>query len=108
RTVFSTFATPTTGTVRYQISVGGTLVFDGPVNATFNPGINGSSIAISTSAAIPSGTYTFTTVANAQGQSVSSSMTFTIAGGAAPNLSPLVQPNEKFMIWRDGVEQQRP
>jgi hypothetical protein len=108
RAVYSTFAAPTTGTVRYQILSGGTLVFDGPVNATFNPGTNGSSIGISTSATIPAGTYTFTTVATAQGQTSTSSTTFTIAGGVAPNLNPLVQPNEKPLIWSDGIEQVRP
>jgi hypothetical protein len=103
RTVYSTFAAPTTGTVRYQLSANGGVIFDNLVNTTFNPGTNGSFIAIGTPASIPSGTYTFTTIASAQGQSSTSSMTFTIAGGQVPSLSPFAQPNDGKPNVTEGI-----
>jgi hypothetical protein len=88
RAVYSTFAAPTPGTLHYQIPEFG---FDAPVNTTFNPGMNVNFIGITTTDTIPTGQFTLTTVANAGGQSSSSSTPFSITGPPVPHASTTVE-----------------
>ncbi len=102
REIYSTFAAPVSGTVRYQIiNPQGSVVFDAPVDATFNPGTNVSFILITLSGSAQPGTYTLTTIANAQGQSSSSSTSFGIAGGVAPSINAVSQAGDKNLILID-------
>jgi hypothetical protein len=88
RTVYSTYPTPVTGTVRYLLTApaSGSTFIDSTVNVTFNPGVNTSFIAVTSSATVPRDTYNFTVTAAAQGQTSTSSPTsFVFAGPTAPS-----------------------
>jgi hypothetical protein len=109
RFVYSSFPTPVTGTVRYQVKgLGATTLLDTTVNTTFNPGMNASSLGIVTSASIPAANYTFIITATAQSQSATGQYIFAIAGAVTPVLSEKVpDASEKpyqYRMVNDGLE----
>ena len=53
--IYSTFTTPVTGTVQYQVTGPVGVIFNGITNATFNPGMNLSLVGVTTPVSIPAG-----------------------------------------------------
>jgi hypothetical protein len=108
RAVYSTFPSPVTGTVQYQIAGPFGLILDGVVNATFAPGMNVAFAPVGTPVNIAPGRYTLTTIATTSGQSIGNSTSFDIAGGAAPSFSSTIEPATSGMIQIDGKLRETP
>jgi hypothetical protein len=90
--VYSTFANPVSGTVRFQVfTSSGLPALDVPSNFTFTPGMTIGYVGISTSTAIAADTYTFTTTVTGGGASSTNSTTFAFAGPPVPTVSSSIQ-----------------
>lgn len=100
RAVYSTFTSPVTGTVQYQITGPVGLVLNGIANTTFYPGMNSNMVVTSSAVSLPLGSYTLSTIATAQGESSGNTVTFEFAGGPAPSFSfgPLSTPQELVRV----------
>jgi hypothetical protein len=91
--VYSTFGTPVSGTVRFQLfTSSGIAILDVPAPFSFTPGVSGGFVGIGTPQTIPADTYTFTTIVTGGGASSSASTTIVFAGGPAPTVSSSLQP----------------
>jgi hypothetical protein len=99
RAVYSTFAAPTAGSVRYQLQApGGVTALDGTFNTTFYPGVNVSFVGVTTTQSIPPGTYTLVTTATAGGQGSTSQIPFSIVGPPAPQASSSTALDQKRLV----------
>jgi hypothetical protein len=101
RTVYSSFPTPVSGTVRYQVQGTGANI-DTTINVTFNPGENSGLIPLTSSVNIPPASYTVTITATAQGATNSNTAQFSFVPGVAPSLA--IEPEAKTSARSSSTE----